>query len=111
MSVSSRLYNLLSLSCRKHSLMYQSQSMITVPDPLSATLIIMSVRRCSCLRASRSGVVRFSRTDLGVRLRMSRASHLRDEATREPSRSAKLLRTGVLPEPVQSCIGRFNSAA
>ena len=46
------------LSCRKHSLMYQSRSMITGPDPLSAALMIMSVRRRSCLRASRSGVVR-----------------------------------------------------
>ena len=40
--------------------MYQSRSMITVPGPLSAALMIMimSVRRRSCLRASRSGVVR-----------------------------------------------------
>ena len=30
--------NLVSLSCLKHSLMYQSRSMITVPDPLSAAL-------------------------------------------------------------------------
>ena len=43
--------------------------MITVPDPLSAALMIMSVRRRSC-----SGVVRLSRTGLGVRLRMSRST-------------------------------------
>ena len=48
--------------------------MITVPDPLSAALMIMSVRRRSCLRASRSGVVRLLRTGLGVRLRMSRST-------------------------------------
>ena len=53
---------LVSLSCRKHSLMYQSRSMITVPDPLSAALMIMSVRQRSCLRTSRSRVVRLSRT-------------------------------------------------
>ena len=40
-------------------------------------------------------------------------SDLRDETTREPSRSAKLPRTGALhvPEPVQSCTGRFKSTA
>ena len=45
--------------------------MITVPDPLSPALMIMSERRRSCLRASRSGVVRLSCTGLGERLRMS----------------------------------------
>lgn len=38
-------------SCRKHSLMYQLWSMITVPDPLSAALMIMSVRWRSCVKA------------------------------------------------------------
>ena len=54
--------------------MYQSRSMISVPDPLSAALMIMSVRRRSYLMASRSGVVRLSRTGLGVRSRMSRST-------------------------------------
>ena len=44
-------------SCRKHSaLMYQSPSMITVHDPLSAALMMMSVRRRSWFRACRSRV-------------------------------------------------------
>ena len=34
--------------------MYQSRSMMTVPDPLSAGLITISTRFCNCLIALRS---------------------------------------------------------
>ena len=51
--------------------MYQSRSITTVPETLSALLIMMSVRRLSCLQSLRSRVVRLSCTVSGVILKMS----------------------------------------
>ena len=55
----------MSLSCRKHSFIYQSLSISTVADPLSADLIKMSLRFLSDLRACRSREVKLSRTGSG----------------------------------------------
>ena len=44
----------MSLSCRKHSLIYQSRSITTVPEPLSADLMTMSLRLLTNLQACRS---------------------------------------------------------
>ena len=60
----------MSLSCRKHSFIYQSLSITTVADPLSADLITMSLR-LSDLRACRSREVKLSRTGSGFMLRTS----------------------------------------
>ena len=54
----------MSLSCRKHSFIYQSLSITTVADP-SADLITMSLRFLSDLRACRSREVKLSRTGSG----------------------------------------------
>ena len=51
----------MSLSCRKHSFIYQSQSISTVADPLSADVIKMSLRFLSDLRVCRSRKVKLSR--------------------------------------------------
>ena len=61
----------MSLSCRKHSFIYQSLSISTVADPLSADLIKMSLRFLSDLRACRSLEVKLSRTCSGFTLRKS----------------------------------------
>ena len=61
----------MSLSCRKHSFIYQSLSIITAADPLSADLITMSLRFLSDLRACRSREVKLSRTGSGFTLRKS----------------------------------------
>ena len=61
----------MSLSCRKHSFIYQSLSITTVADPLSADLITMSLRLLSDLRACRSREVKLSRTGSGFMLRTS----------------------------------------
>ena len=63
----------MSLSCRKHSFIYQSLSISTVADPLSADLIKMSLRFLSDLRACRrrSREVKLSRTGSGFTLRKS----------------------------------------
>ena len=58
----------MSLSCRKHSFIYQSLSISTVADPLSADLIKMSLRFLSDLRACRSREVKLSRTGSGFML-------------------------------------------
>ena len=60
----------MSLSCRKHSFIYQSLSISTVADPLSADLIKMSLRFLSDLRACRrrSREVKLSRTGSGFTL-------------------------------------------
>ena len=61
-SLLSGVQNLVSLSCRKHSFIYQSLSISTVADPLSADLIKMSLR---FLSACRSREVKLSRTGSG----------------------------------------------
>ena len=61
----------MSLSCRKHSFIYQSLSITTAADPLSADLITMSLRFLSDLRACRSREVKLSRTGSGFTLRKS----------------------------------------
>ena len=61
----------MSLSCRKHSFIYQSLSISTVADPLSADLIKMSLRFLSDLRACRSREVKLSRTGSGFTVRKS----------------------------------------
>ena len=63
----------MSLSCRKHSFIYQSLSISTVADSLSADLIKMSLRFLSDLRACRrrSREVKLSRTGSGFTLRKS----------------------------------------
>ena len=61
----------MSLSCRKHSFIYQSLSITTVADPLSADLITMSLRLLSDLRACRLREVKLSRTGSGFMLRTS----------------------------------------
>ena len=61
----------MSLSCRKHSFIYQSLSISTVADPLSADLIKLSLRFLSDLRACRSLEVKLSRTCSGFTLRKS----------------------------------------
>ena len=48
------------LSCRKHSALYFSVSIITVALPLSAGLMTMSFRSVRFLRASRSCLVKLS---------------------------------------------------
>ena len=60
----------MSLSCRKHSFIYQSLSITTVADP-SADLITMSLRFLSDLRACRSREVKLSRTGSGFTVRKS----------------------------------------
>ena len=49
-----------SLSCRRHSLSYQSMSMTTVPEPLSVGLMMMSCRRIRRFRAPLSRLVKLS---------------------------------------------------
>ena len=63
----------MSLSCRKHSFIYQSLSITTAADPLSADLITMSLRFLSDLRACRrrSREVKLSRTGSGFTVRKS----------------------------------------
>ena len=61
----------MSLSCRKHSFIYQSLSITTAADPLSADLITMSLRFLSDLRACRSREVKLSGTGSGFTLRKS----------------------------------------
>ena len=51
--------------------MYQLRSITTVPEPLSADLMTMSLRLLRRLRAWRSRVVRLSRTGAGVTLKRS----------------------------------------
>ena len=70
--------------------MYLSRSMMTVPDPLSAGFMIMSVCECYCLRAIRSCLERLSRTLLrGVR-KMSCST-----ACKKASSAASLLEGGI----------------
>ena len=57
--------------CRKHSFIYQSLSISTVADPLSADLIKMSLRFLSDLRACRSREVKLSSTGSRFTLRKS----------------------------------------
>ena len=57
--------------CRKHSFIYQSLSISTVADPLSADLIKMSSRFLSDLRACRSREVKLSSIGSGFTLRKS----------------------------------------
>ena len=71
MSLSRVLQNLVLLSWRKHSFMYQSLSITTTPEPLSAGLMTMSFRLLSSLQACRSRAVRLSRTGLGLKLSRS----------------------------------------
>ena len=59
------------LSCCKHSFIYQSLSITTAADPLSADLITMSLRFLSDLRACLSREVKLSRTGSGFTVRKS----------------------------------------
>ena len=54
-----------------HSSMYQDLSITTVPEPLSAGLIMMLCRCLSWLMACRSEAVRLSRILLGLQVVMS----------------------------------------
>ena len=55
----------MSLSCLRHSSTYQLQSIMTVPDPLSAGFTTMSTRFCNFLIATRSCLERLSRITAG----------------------------------------------
>ena len=60
----------MSFSCRRHSFSYQSMSITTVPEPLSAGLMIISSRRLRRFRARLSRLVKLSRTLVGLALRL-----------------------------------------
>ena len=59
------------LSVLKHSYKYLLVSMITVDEPLSAGLMMMSLRLSSLFKVIRSCLVRLSLNCNGLRLRMS----------------------------------------
>ena len=80
---------MVSLSCRRHSLMYQSRSITTEPEPLSGDLMTMSVRLLSILEACRSRVVRLSLTGAGLSLKRSCPT-----ASRKVSSAGSLRREG-----------------
>ena len=62
---------LVSLSCLSHSFTYQEGSIITVPEPLSAGLMTISVRFLSVERALRSFLERLLRIGAGLQVMMS----------------------------------------
>ena len=70
--------------------MYQSRSITTVPEPLSADLMIMSLRLLSILQACRSRVVKLSLTGVGLSLKRSCST-----ASRKVSSAGSLCRGGV----------------
>lgn len=73
-------------SCLLHSSMYQVVSITTIPEPLSAGSIIMSLRSLSERMACRSVGVRLSRIVLGLQVVMSSLTALR-KVSRARSRS------------------------
>ena len=70
--------------------MYQSRSITTVPEPLSADLMTMSVHLLSILETCRSRVVRLSLTGAGLSLKRSCPT-----ASRKVSSAGSLRRGGV----------------
>ena len=70
--------------------MYQSRSITTVPESLSADLMIMSLRLLSILQGCRSRVVKLSLTGAGFSLKRSCST-----ASRKVSSAGSLCRGGV----------------